>query len=202
MCDRSYPKELAFKYLEDLKSEYDRIDGPKIETAARLYEFGTFMHKNGKLYQKETSSLIDMCLERLTVSLNYVNSMPEELLERLLGLCTSEEVLRLETNNDIYSLTDPVWKRFYQHEFGSKETELVHQNLGMYDTSFKWSECFNQKLCSEGVYNKYPFAPMAPKVRRHTKLLTNMYTPSGCTGVQSLMVPHVMVIQEVQEFNR
>lgn len=121
------------------------------------------MHKNGKLYQKETSSLIDMCLERLTVSLNYVNSMPEELLERLLGLCTSEEVLRLETNNDIYSLTDPVWKRFYQHEFGSKETELVHQNLGMYDTSFKWSECFNQKLCSEGVYNKYPFAPMAPK---------------------------------------
>lgn len=43
MCDRSYPKELAFKYLEDLKSEFDRIDGPKIETAARLYEFGTIL---------------------------------------------------------------------------------------------------------------------------------------------------------------
>ncbi|CAF2078013.1 unnamed protein product [Brassica napus] len=48
-------------------------------------------------------------------------------------------------------------------EFGSKETELVHQNLGMCDTSFKWSECFHEKLCSEGVYNKYPFAPMARK---------------------------------------
>ncbi|KAF3603228.1 hypothetical protein F2Q69_00038001 [Brassica cretica] len=177
MCDHCYPEELAFKYLEDLKSEFERVDGLNIETATRPYEFGTFMHKNGKLYQKEASSLRDLCLKSLTGSLTYVNSMPEDLLKRFLGLCTSEELLRIDINNDIYKLTDPVWKRFYQHEFGSKETELVHQNLGMCDTSFKWSECFHEKLCSEGVYNKYPFAPMARKVRRRVKLLTNMYTP-------------------------
>ncbi|CAF2077990.1 hypothetical protein HID58_043781 [Brassica napus] len=207
MCDHSYPKELAFNYLEDLKSEFERVDGPNIETATRPYEFGivdflsvssrnipflgfssspfvtflffvgTFMHKNGKLYQKETPSLRDLLLKPLTGSLTHVNSMPDDLLERFLGLCNSEELLRIDINNDIYKLTDPVWKRFYQHEFGSKEAELVHQNLGMCDTSFKWSECFHEKRCSEGVYNKYPFAPMARKVRRRVKLLTNMYTP-------------------------
>ncbi|KAF2543548.1 hypothetical protein F2Q68_00032368 [Brassica cretica] len=171
MCDHCYPEELAFKYLEDLKSEFDRVDGLNIETATRPYEFGTFMHKNGKLYQKEASSLRDLCLKSLTGSLTYVNSMPEDLLKRFLGLCTSEELLRIDINNDIYKLTDPVWKRFYQHEFGSKETELVHQNLGMCDTSFKWSECFHEKLCSEGVYNKYPFAPMARKVLGWSGLL-------------------------------
>jgi len=45
MCDRSYPKKLAFQYLEDLKNEFERVNGSQIETAARPYafiKFGTF----------------------------------------------------------------------------------------------------------------------------------------------------------------
>jgi hypothetical protein len=42
MCDRSYPKKLAFQYLEDLKYEFERVNGAQIETAARPYAFIKF----------------------------------------------------------------------------------------------------------------------------------------------------------------
>ncbi len=38
MCDHSYPKKLAFQYLEDLKND----NGNQIETAARPYAFIKF----------------------------------------------------------------------------------------------------------------------------------------------------------------
>ncbi|KAI9112081.1 hypothetical protein K1719_016977 [Acacia pycnantha] len=37
MCDRAYPKKLAFQYLEDLRNEFERVNGSLIETAARPY---------------------------------------------------------------------------------------------------------------------------------------------------------------------
>ncbi|KAI3979896.1 hypothetical protein MKX01_042550 [Papaver californicum] len=42
MCDRSYPKKLAFQYLEDLRNEFERVNGNQIETAARPYAFIKF----------------------------------------------------------------------------------------------------------------------------------------------------------------
>uniref|UniRef100_I1QHG9 Longin domain-containing protein n=1 Tax=Oryza glaberrima TaxID=4538 RepID=I1QHG9_ORYGL len=42
MCDHSYPKKLAFQYLEDLKNEFERVNGNQIETAARPYAFIKF----------------------------------------------------------------------------------------------------------------------------------------------------------------
>ncbi|CAN6457689.1 unnamed protein product [Victoria cruziana] len=53
MCDRSYPKKLAFQYLEDLKSEFEKVNGSQIETAARPYafiKFDAFIQKTRKLY--------------------------------------------------------------------------------------------------------------------------------------------------------
>lgn len=53
MCDRSYPKKLAFQYLEDLKNEFEKAWGSQIETVARPYgciKFDTFIQKTKKLY--------------------------------------------------------------------------------------------------------------------------------------------------------
>ncbi|XP_062087870.1 25.3 kDa vesicle transport protein SEC22-1-like [Humulus lupulus] len=55
MCDRAYPKKLAYQYLEDLKNEFERVNGAgQIETAARPYafiKFDAFIQKTKKLYQ-------------------------------------------------------------------------------------------------------------------------------------------------------
>ena len=42
MCDHAYPKKLAFQYLENLKNEFERVNGAQIETAARPYTFIKF----------------------------------------------------------------------------------------------------------------------------------------------------------------
>uniref|UniRef100_A0A0D9ZE81 Longin domain-containing protein n=1 Tax=Oryza glumipatula TaxID=40148 RepID=A0A0D9ZE81_9ORYZ len=66
MCDHSYPKKLAFQYLEDLKNEFERVNGSQIETAARPYafiKFDTFIQKTKKLY-------LDTRTQRNLVKLN------------------------------------------------------------------------------------------------------------------------------------
>eukprot|EP00249_Psilotum_nudum_P017747 c26471_g1_i2 orf=481-1140(+) len=53
MCDRSYPKKLAFQYLEDLMKEFEKVNRSQIETVARPYafiKFDTFIQKTRKLY--------------------------------------------------------------------------------------------------------------------------------------------------------
>ena len=42
LTDRSYPKKLAYQYLEELQSEFSRLYGPQIEAAARPYAFIKF----------------------------------------------------------------------------------------------------------------------------------------------------------------
>ncbi|KAK1575399.1 hypothetical protein Q3G72_005142 [Acer saccharum] len=42
MCDCAYLKKLAFQYLEDLKIEFEHVNGAQIETAARPYAFIKF----------------------------------------------------------------------------------------------------------------------------------------------------------------
>lgn len=53
MCDRSYPKKLAFQYLEDLKNEFERVNGNQIETAARPYAFIKF----GRVFSESDNHL-------------------------------------------------------------------------------------------------------------------------------------------------
>jgi vesicle transport protein SEC22 len=47
ICDASYPRKLAFSYLDELSKEFQRSYGAKIETVGRPYAFmgfgGSFM---------------------------------------------------------------------------------------------------------------------------------------------------------------
>ena len=42
LTDKSYPKKLAFQYLEELQSEFSRLYGPQIEGVTRPYAFIKF----------------------------------------------------------------------------------------------------------------------------------------------------------------
>ncbi|KAJ7567049.1 hypothetical protein O6H91_02G130200 [Diphasiastrum complanatum] len=67
LCERSYPKKLAYQYLEDLQREFEKTNRSQIDTVARPYafiKFDTFIQKTRKLYldtrtQRNLSKLND-----------------------------------------------------------------------------------------------------------------------------------------------
>ncbi|WVQ83077.1 hypothetical protein IAT38_005215 [Cryptococcus sp. DSM 104549] len=58
ICDNSYPRKLAFSYLDELSKEFQRSYEGKIETASRPYAFmgfDTFISKTTRLYRDSRS---------------------------------------------------------------------------------------------------------------------------------------------------
>lgn len=67
MCDRAYPKKLAFQYLEDLANEFERVNGNQIETAARPYAFIKF----GSSHKIVKSSIFVLLQVLIIILLSY-----------------------------------------------------------------------------------------------------------------------------------
>lgn len=42
LCDSSYPRKLAFHYLQDLQKEFERLDNSLVEKITRPYSFVKF----------------------------------------------------------------------------------------------------------------------------------------------------------------
>ncbi|URE09983.1 25.3 kDa vesicle transport, partial [Musa troglodytarum] len=108
MCDRSYPKKLAFQYLEDLKNEFERVNGSQIETAARPYafiKFDTFIQKTKKLYL-DTRTQRNMA--KLNDELYEVHQIMTRNVQEVLGVGekldqVSELSSRLTSESRIYA---------------------------------------------------------------------------------------------------
>lgn len=47
LCEASFPKKLAFAYLEDLQAEFHEQHGKKVPTVSRPYSFIEFGKRNG-----------------------------------------------------------------------------------------------------------------------------------------------------------
>jgi vesicle transport protein SEC22 len=108
MCDRSYPKKLAFQYLEDLKNEFERVNGSQIETAARPYafiKFDTFIQKTRRLY---LDTRTQRNLAKLNDELYEVHQIMTRNVQDVLGVGekldqVSEMSSRLTSDTRIYA---------------------------------------------------------------------------------------------------
>ncbi|KAH9713795.1 25.3 kDa vesicle transport protein [Citrus sinensis] len=108
MCDRAYPKKLAFQYLEDLKNEFERVNGAQIETAARPYafiKFDTFIQKTKKLYQDTRTQ---RNIAKLNDELYEVHQIMTRNVQEVLGVGekldqVSEMSSRLTSESRIYA---------------------------------------------------------------------------------------------------
>ncbi|KAK9141259.1 hypothetical protein Scep_010940 [Stephania cephalantha] len=108
LCDRSYPKKLAFLYLEDLKNEFERVYGDQVETAARPYafiKFDTFIQKTRKLYLDTQTK---RNLAKLRDEIFEVHQIMTRNVQEVLGVGekldqVSEMSSRLTTDTRIYA---------------------------------------------------------------------------------------------------
>ncbi|KAF9468883.1 protein transport protein Sec22 [Collybia nuda] len=87
IADKSYPRKLAFSYLDELSKEFSTTYGPKVETVRKPYAFigfDTFMSKTARLYRDTRTAASSSGLERLNDDLQDVTRIMTKNMEELL----------------------------------------------------------------------------------------------------------------------
>ncbi|KAI0921447.1 hypothetical protein AcW1_004583 [Taiwanofungus camphoratus] len=88
IADKSYPRKLAFSYLDELSKEFVTSYGAKVETVRKPYAFvgfDTFMGKTARLYQDtRTASAAGSNLDKLNDELQDVTRIMTKNMEELL----------------------------------------------------------------------------------------------------------------------
>ncbi|PPQ92338.1 hypothetical protein CVT25_008688 [Psilocybe cyanescens] len=88
IADKSYPRKLAFSYLDELSKEFANTYGPKVETVRKPYAFvgfDTFMSKTARLYRdSRTANAASSNLDKLNDDLQDVTRIMTKNMEELL----------------------------------------------------------------------------------------------------------------------
>ncbi|KIM67853.1 hypothetical protein SCLCIDRAFT_1209987 [Scleroderma citrinum Foug A] len=89
IADQSYPRKLAFSYLEELSKEFSVSYGPKVESIRKPYAFvgfDTFMSKTARLYRdtRAAGAARGSNLDKLNDELQDVTRIMTKNMEELL----------------------------------------------------------------------------------------------------------------------
>ncbi|KAI0728776.1 protein transporter SEC22 [Fomitopsis betulina] len=89
ICDKAYPRKLAFSYLDELSKEFATSYGPRVESVRKPYAFvgfDTFMGKTTRLYQdtRTANAAGTSHLDKLNDDLHDVTRIMTKNMEELL----------------------------------------------------------------------------------------------------------------------
>jgi len=89
ICEKSYPRKLAFSYLDELSKEFANSYGAKVESVRKPYAFvgfDTFMSKTARLYQdtRTATATSESNMEKLNGELQDVTRIMTKNMEELL----------------------------------------------------------------------------------------------------------------------
>ena len=86
LCEKAYPKKLAYQYLDELQREFDTLFGTQVEGAARPYafiKFDTFIQKTKRLY---ADTRTQRNLSKLNEDLADIQSVVTRNIQEVLGM--------------------------------------------------------------------------------------------------------------------
>lgn len=104
---------------------------------------------NGK---KQPPSLVDLCVKTVIDNVRYLGDVGEtdiDLLDRILPHCTVDQLMHVEKSSegrDLSPVTDNLWKKFYEKQFGARNTEQVVERIRKGSKSYKWIQLYEAKL--------------------------------------------------------
>ncbi|KAF8351182.1 Longin-like domain-containing protein [Amanita rubescens] len=87
ISEKSYPRKLAFSYLDELSKEFATSYGPQVDSTRKPYafvRFDTFMSKTTRLYQDTRAATGSSGLDRLNDELQDVTRIMTKNMEELL----------------------------------------------------------------------------------------------------------------------
>ncbi|KAM7468329.1 hypothetical protein LguiB_015891 [Lonicera macranthoides] len=96
--------------------------------------------------------LVDLCVQKAIDNLRYLGDVGEtahHLLERILPHCTLEQLMHVENSTeerDLSPVTDKLWKKFYEQQFGDKSTSVVVERMKEKKVVYKWKQLYEAKL--------------------------------------------------------
>ncbi|KAI5006065.1 hypothetical protein ZWY2020_033308 [Hordeum vulgare] len=119
--------------------------------------------------ERKPLSLLELCFRSAVDNLRYMNSVDNlemGLLKRILPHCTLEQLTHIEscTQMDLTGVTDVLWKRFFQREFGEADMNVAIKRMKESGVRYKWKKLFEAKTekqkqieqrMSAGLRNKY-----------------------------------------------
>uniref|UniRef100_A0A5B7CDH9 Transcription elongation factor B polypeptide 3 n=1 Tax=Davidia involucrata TaxID=16924 RepID=A0A5B7CDH9_DAVIN len=103
------------------------------------------------MVKRKVPSLVDICVQTAVDNVRYLGDVGETdiyLLERVLPHCTVEQLMHIENSTegrDLSQVTDKLWKKFYELQFGAKSTNLVAERMKQKKVTFKWKQLFEAK---------------------------------------------------------
>ncbi|KAG7097225.1 hypothetical protein E1B28_004596 [Marasmius oreades] len=87
IADKSYPRKLAFSFLDELSKEFATSYGAKVESVRKPYAFvgfDTFMSKTARLYRDTRTASASSGLDQLNDDLQDVTRIMTKNMEELL----------------------------------------------------------------------------------------------------------------------
>ncbi|XP_022773773.1 uncharacterized protein LOC111316023 [Durio zibethinus] len=99
---------------------------------------------------RKPPSLVDLCVRMAIDNVRYLGDDGEtdsHLLERILPHCTMDQLLHVERSRkgrDLSSVTDKLWKNFYDLQFGRASTKLVIERMKLKRVSFRWRQLYEE----------------------------------------------------------
>ncbi|KAK1267670.1 hypothetical protein QJS04_geneDACA000630 [Acorus gramineus] len=103
-------------------------------------------------FQRKPPSLIDLCIRTTIDNLRYLGDVGETdiyLLKDILPHCTVDQLTHIEESTkgrDLSSVTDNLWKRFYQQQFGVDSFNVVIKRMKEKGVKFKWRQLYDAKM--------------------------------------------------------
>ncbi|CAN8318119.1 unnamed protein product [Cochlearia groenlandica] len=101
---------------------------------------------------KQPPSLVDLCV-RLAIDnvkyIGYVGGVDFQLLEQIMQHCTLEQVMHIEDSTqdtDLSPVTDDLWKRFYEKQYGAKKFHYVMEKMKRSKVEFKWRDKYEEEM--------------------------------------------------------
>ncbi|KAK4749823.1 hypothetical protein SAY87_027272 [Trapa incisa] len=102
--------------------------------------------------KRKVPSLVDLCVRTAIDNVRYLGDVGEtdlDLLEHILPHCTVDQLMHIENSTvgrDLSPVTDKLWKKFYEKQFGTENANLVMKRMKQNNASFKWVKLYEAKL--------------------------------------------------------
>ncbi|KAH1239467.1 hypothetical protein GmHk_08G023896 [Glycine max] len=101
--------------------------------------------------EMRTPSLVDLCVQKVIDNVRYlgnVGSLDQHLLEQILPHCTADQLMHVEKSTkgrNLSPVTDKLWKKFYEKQFGTNNTNEVIKRMKEKRVNFRWMQLYEAK---------------------------------------------------------